>query len=208
MTIPLDSSESRFIERLRGRDERAFNDLVQRYEQRVFRLVFRMLGRRDEAEDMVQEVFVQVFKAVESFRGDSKLSTWIYRISINLCKNRAKYLSRRRSEAQDELEQMSEWRSLHEGRGITVGETNRPDQVVQGYQLETIVRVAITQLDPDFREVLVLRDIEDLPYEDIMEITGLPEGTVKSRIHRARAMLKQRIEAQMGDSISEEGSSS
>ena len=204
MTNPLDSSESRFIERLRGRDERAFNDLVQQYEQRVFRLVFRMLGRRDEAEDMVQEVFVQVFKAVESFRGDSKLSTWIYRIAINLCKNRAKYLSRRRSEAQDELEQMSEWRSLHEGRGITVGETNRPDQVVQGYQLETIVRLSIAQLDSDFREVLVLRDIEDLPYEDIMEITGLPEGTVKSRIHRARAMLKQRIEAQMGDTFGEE----
>jgi RNA polymerase sigma-70 factor (ECF subfamily) len=163
-----------------------------------------MLGRRDEAEDMVQEVFVQVFKAVESFRGDSKLSTWIYRIAINLCKNRAKYLSRRRADAQDELEQMSEWRSLHEGRGITVGETNRPDQVVQGYQLETIVRVSISQLDPDFREVLVLRDIEDLPYEDIMEITGLPEGTVKSRIHRARAMLKQRIEAQMGDTLTEE----
>lgn len=204
MTTPSDPSESRFIERLRGRDERAFNDLVQRYEQRVFRLVFRMLGRRDEAEDMVQEVFVQVFKAVESFRGDSKLSTWIYRIAINLCKNRAKYLSRRRTDAQDELSQMSEWRSLHEGRGITVGETNRPDQVVQGYQLETIVRLSIAQLDADFREVLVLRDIEDLPYEDIMEITGLPEGTVKSRIHRARAMLKQRIESQMGDSIGEE----
>lgn len=204
MTTPLDPSESRFIERLRGRDERAFNDLVQRYEQRVFRLVFRMLGRRDEAEDMVQEVFVQVFKAVESFRGDSKLSTWIYRIAINLCKNRAKYLSRRRTEAQDELSQMSEWRSLHEGRGITVGETNRPDQVVQGYQLETIVRLSITELDADFREVLVLRDIEDLPYEDIMEITGLPEGTVKSRIHRARAMLKLRIESHMGDSLGEE----
>lgn len=208
MTTPLDSSETRFIERLRGRDERAFNDLVQRYEQRVFRLVFRMLGRRDEAEDMVQEVFVQVFKAVETFRGDSKLSTWIYRIAINLCKNRAKYLSRRRTEAQDELEQMSEWRSLHEGRGITVGETNRPDQVVQGYQLETIVRLSIAQLDSDFREVLVLRDIEDLPYEDIMEITGLPEGTVKSRIHRARAMLKQRIEAQMGEGFSDQGESS
>lgn len=204
VTIPLDPSESRFIERLRGRDERAFNDLVQRYEQRVYRLVFRMLGRRDEAEDMVQEVFVQVFKAVESFRGDSKLSTWIYRIAINLCKNRTKYLSRRRSEAQDELERMSEWRSLHEGRGITVGETSRPDQVVQGYQLETIVRLSIAQLDADFREVLILRDIEDLPYEEIMEITGLPEGTVKSRIHRARTMLKQRIELQMGDAIGEE----
>lgn len=204
---PLEPNEARFIERLRGRDERAFNDLVQQYEHRVFRLVFRMLGRRDESEDMVQEVFVQVFKAVESFRGDSKLSTWIYRIAINLCKNRTKYLSRRRSEAQDELEQMSDWRSLHEGRGVTVGETNRPDHVVQGYQLEHIVRISIAALEADFREVLVLRDIEDLPYEEIMEITGLPEGTVKSRIHRARAMLKQRIEAHMGEPLADGESS-
>lgn len=203
MTTPLDPSETRFIERLRGRDERAFNDLVQQYEQRVFRLVFRMLGRREEAEDMVQEVFVQVFKAVESFRGDSKLSTWIYRIAINLCKNRTKYLSRRRTESQDELEHAAERRTLNEGSGITVGETNRPDHMVQGYQLEAIVRVSIAELDADFREVLVLRDIEDLPYEEIMEITGLPEGTVKSRIHRARAMLKHHIEGHLGERLTE-----
>jgi RNA polymerase sigma-70 factor, ECF subfamily len=199
VSIPLDPQESRFIERLRGRDERAFNELVGQYEQRVFRLMFRMLARRDEAEDMVQEVFVQVFKAIETFRGESKLSTWIYRIAVNLCKNRAKYLSRRRSDAQDEFENSAEWRTLQEGNGVTVGETTRPDQVVQGYQLEHIVRVCIAELDPDFREALVLRDIEDLPYEDIMDITGLPEGTVKSRIHRARAMLRQRIAASMDE---------
>lgn len=199
MTTFLDPQEHRFVERLRRRDERAFNELVQLYEQRVFRLVFRMLGRRDEAEDMVQEVFVQVFKAIDSFRGDSKLSTWIYRIAVNLCKNRAKYLSRRRSDAQDELEPVAEWKSLHEGRGVTVGETNQPDHVVQGYQLEIIVKRGISQLEPDFREVLVLRDVEDLPYEEIVEITGLPEGTVKSRIHRARLMLKTRVAALLDD---------
>src|SRR6186997_2140840 len=73
-------------------------------EQRVFRLLFRMLGRRDEAEDMAQEVFVQVFKAIGTFRGDSRLGTWIYRIAVNLCKNRMKYLSRRHAGEQDELE--------------------------------------------------------------------------------------------------------
>ncbi len=141
-----DPQESRFIERLRGRDERAFNELVEQYEQRVFRLMFRMLARRDEAEDMVQEVFVRAFKAIETFRGESKLSTWIYRIAVNLCKNRAKYLSRRRSDAQDEFEHSAEWRPMQEGNGVTVGETTRPDQVVQGYQLERIVRVCIAEL--------------------------------------------------------------
>ena len=81
---PEDKEEARFIARLASRDERAFNELVVLYQERVFRILLRMLGRRDEAEDMAQEVFVQVFKAVGTFRGDSKLSTWIYRIAVNL----------------------------------------------------------------------------------------------------------------------------
>src|SRR5690606_32793304 len=83
-----ENAERRFIERLQERDERAFNQLVEAHERRVFGLVLRMLGNRAEAEDMVQEVFVQVFKAIDTFRGDSKLSTWVYRIAVNLCKNR------------------------------------------------------------------------------------------------------------------------
>ncbi|HMR80742.1 MAG TPA: sigma-70 family RNA polymerase sigma factor, partial [Polyangiaceae bacterium] len=118
---PVDESESRFIERLRKRDERAFNELVQLYEQRVFRLVFRMLGRRDEAEDMAQEVFVQVFKAIDSFRGDAKLGTWVYRIAVNLCKNRIKYLARRHEGAQQELEPHAERSPLSEAKGVTFG---------------------------------------------------------------------------------------
>jgi RNA polymerase sigma-70 factor, ECF subfamily len=168
---------------------------------RVFRLVYRMLGRRDEAEDMVQEVFVQVFKAIDSFRGESKVSTWIYRIAVNLCKNRTKYLSRRHASAQDELELSTEHRTMQSARGVTLGEADGPDQLLQGQQLERIMKLAIRELEPDFREALVLRDIEDLPYEEIMQITGLPEGTVKSRIHRARGMLKLRIEAHLGEKL-------
>lgn len=193
--------ERRFIERLQERDERAFNQLVELYELRVFRLVYRMLGRREEAEDMVQEVFVQVFKSIDTFRGDAKLATWLYRIAVNLCKNRTKYLHRRKSEAQDELEPAAERRSLHEARGVTSGEASPPDQVVQGYQLELIVKRCITELEADFREVLVLRDVEDLTYEEIMEITGLAEGTVKSRIHRARGMLKEKVSRHLGEKL-------
>jgi len=194
-----DADERRFIERLQKRDERAFLELVQLYQVRVYKLVLRMLGRRDEAEDMAQEVFVQVFKAVGTFRGESRLSTWIYRIAVNLCKNRLKYLTRRRSEAQEEFE-ASEDRSEHAGApGVTSSELSRPDQLVEGYQMERIVELSILQMDPDFREILVLRDIEDLSYEELSEITGLPDGTVKSRLHRARAMLKASIERKMGD---------
>ena len=199
--VPGDTSEKRFIERLKAHDERAFNELVEAYEQRVFRLVFRFMGRRDEAEDMAQEVFVQVFKAVGQFRGDAKLSTWIYRIAVNLCKNRAKYLARRHNDAQDELEPVAERAPLSQAKGVTFGDVARPDHLVEGFQVEDIVREAIAELDPDFREVLVLRDVEDLTYEDIMEVTGLPEGTVKSRIHRARATLKAKVERALGEKI-------
>jgi RNA polymerase sigma-70 factor (ECF subfamily) len=196
-----ETSEARFIERLSARDERAFNELVEAYEQRVFRLLFRMLGRRDEAEDMAQEVFVQVFKAIGQFRGESKLGTWIYRIAVNLCKNRIKYLSRRHTGEEDELEPAAERAPLDGGKGVTFGETSRPDHVLEGLEVERIVKECITELDADFREVLVLRDVEDLTYEELCEVTGLPDGTVKSRQHRARSMLRKAVAARLGSKV-------
>lgn len=196
-----DQEERRFIARLQAHDERAFNELVALYEQRIFRLVFRMLGRRDEAEDMAQEVFVQIFKAVGTFRGESKLSTWVYRVAVNLCKNRVKYLSRRHNDAQDELETMAERVPLSEAKGVTFGAVARPDHMVEGLQVEKVVQRCMQDLDPDFREVLVLRDVEDLSYDEIGQITGLAEGTVKSRIHRARGMLKDAVERSLGEKI-------
>ena len=196
-----ESSERRFIERLVARDERAFNELVQTYERRVYLLVFRMLGRRDEAEDMAQEVFVQVFKAIGQFRGESKLSTWIYRIAVNVCKNRAKYLSRRHADQQDEFELAAERLPMSQTKGVTFADVSRPDHAFEGYQMEQIVQRCIAELEPDFREVLVLRDVEELRYEEIAEITGLADGTVKSRIFRARAMLKAKVERALGEKI-------
>jgi RNA polymerase sigma-70 factor (ECF subfamily) len=196
-----DGTEARFVERLRARDERAFNELVKLYERRVFGLVHRMLGRRDEAEDVAQEVFVQVFKAIGQFRGDSKLSTWIYRIAVNLCKNRTKYLARRHADEQDELEYVAERNAMEQAKGSTVSAVDRPDELVSGMQIELIVSRAIAALEPEFRECLVLRDVEDLSYEEIAEITGLPDGTVKSRIHRARAQLKEAVERALGEKV-------
>jgi len=198
---PEDSSERRFVERLQRHDERAFNELVEVYSPRVYRLVARMLGRREDAEDMAQEVFVQVFKGIGHFRGDSKLGTWIYRVAINLCKNRSKYLSRRHDDKQDALDAVADHQPLHQAKGVTSGQINRPDQMVEGMQIEAIMRRCIAELDADFREALILRDVENLSYEEIIEITGVAEGTVKSRIHRARALLKQRVSEALGETL-------
>jgi RNA polymerase sigma-70 factor (ECF subfamily) len=197
----LEDSERRFIERLRAHDERAFNELVDAYQHRVFRLVYRMLGRREEAEDMTQEVFVQVFKAVGQFRGDAKLSTWVYRITTNLCRNRVKYLLRRHDGTQDEFDTRGERAPASNARGVTFSAVARPDQMVEGYQVEKVVQRCLSELEPEFCEVLVLRDIEDLTYEEIGEIVGVADGTVKSRIHRARAALKAKVERVLGEKI-------
>lgn len=195
-----DLNETRFIERLRAHDERAFNELVRTYEHRVFGLLMRLMGRREEAEDVAQEVFVQVFKAIGSFRGESKLSTWIFRIAVNLSKNRAKYLSRRHTDMQTELDSVSDG-PLRGAKQSAMDSIARPDELLSGMELQAIVEHAIAELEPEFREVLILRDIEDMSYEDIAEITGLADGTVKSRIHRARSQLKQAVELAIGEKI-------
>lgn len=196
-----DEVEAKLIERLVARDERAFNELVQAYGRRVSALVLRMLGNRAEAEDLTQEVFVQVFKAIGTFRGDSKLSTWIYRIAVNLCKNRSKYLRVRHAGEQDELEAVAERVPLGQATKANVAQIERPDEAMAGKQVERIVQNAILQIDPTFRECLILRDVEELSYEEIEQITGLAAGTVKSRIFRARAQLKEIVEKQLGEKI-------
>jgi len=187
--------------RLKRRDEKAFNELVIAYEQKVYRLVWRMLASREEAEDMTQEVFVQVFKNIEHFRGDSKLSTWIYRIAVNQTRNRSKYLTRRKHKSHSDISS-DEGSLLHnEAQGITTGETSRPDQVAMGKQAERIVVDCLAELEPSFREILVLRDVECLSYEEVGAITGLAAGTVKSRLHRARVLLKTEVELRLGGPI-------
>ena len=197
----IEDNEAEFVARLVAREEAAFNLLVVTYERRVFALVFRMLGRRDEAEDVAQEVFVQVFKAIETFRGDSKLSTWIYRIAVNLSKNRVKYNSRRHTSEQDDIDAMADRAPLSAAKGVSVGDVSRPDELLEGIQLEAIVKRAIDAIEPDFREVLILRDVEDMSYEEIASVTGLADGTVKSRIHRARAQLRALVEKAIGEKL-------
>ncbi len=183
------------IRRLKEHDERAFTEFVTAYQNQIYNLVFRMLGNQQEAEDLAQEVFVTVFKNIESFRGDCRLSTWLYRIATNHCRNRIKYLSRRKTqehrEYQDELAR-TQPQSAVAGQPTT-GQVARPDQLAEGRQMEKLIQQAIRELDDDHREVIVLRDIQNLAYQEICEITGLPQGTVKSRLHRARLALKEKL---------------
>ena len=191
-TTLVSESEQALVRRLKRRQESAFNELVLLHQERVYRLVRRFLHDDAEAEDVAQEVFVSVFKSIEGFREDSQLSTWIFRITVNHAKNRLKYLNRRARDVQKPLEDEgnNDATMMHAAR-----HDDRPDRVVEGLQSEILVVRALAMLDEDQRELVTLRDLENLSYEELQEITGLPAGTVKSKLHRARLALSQHYEA-------------
>ncbi|HEY0710489.1 MAG TPA: sigma-70 family RNA polymerase sigma factor [Polyangia bacterium] len=183
-----------FVARLRARDERAFQELVVKFGDRVFGLVFRFVGNRAEAEDVAQEVFVTVWKSIDTFRSESKLSTWLFRIAANHAKNRIKYLARRASDGEG-LDGAPEAALADLGRTSNHGHVGGPEAALEAAQRGSAVERAIAALDEDQRLVVILRDVEELSYDEICDITGLPEGTVKSRLHRGRLALKEWLQA-------------
>jgi RNA polymerase sigma-70 factor (ECF subfamily) len=185
--------ERLLVRRLQQRDERAFQEVVRLYQHKVFNLVLRMIGNREEAEDLAQEVFVTVFKSIDTFRGESKFSTWLYRIAANHCKNRLKYLGRRSYKATAALDEQAERELQAAQPSAMTPHIDGPEKVLEGRQLERLVQEGISLLDEEHRMLIVFRDVEDLSYQEIAQITGLPEGTVKSRLHRARMALKEHL---------------
>lgn len=186
--------ERSLLRRLRNRDERAFRELIENHRDRVYNICYRMLGNRHESEDVAQEVFITVFKQIDTFREEAKFSTWLYRVAVNHCKNRIKYLARRFDKARDELDEQGT-----NGTPIGAPLPNAPDRALEGAQMEKLMQDAIAALEEDQRIVVVLRDVEDLSIEEICDITGLPDGTVKSRLHRARLVLRKKLARHVGE---------
>jgi RNA polymerase sigma-70 factor (ECF subfamily) len=185
--------ERLLLRRLRERDEKAFQELVEKHQNQIFNLLYRMIGNRAEAEDLAQEVFITVFKSIDQFRGDSKLSTWLYRVAANHCKNRIKYLVRRHDRGQVELDEGKD--GGLDGPALGAPKPSpRPDLQLEGAEMEQVLQAAIADLDEEQRILVILRDVEELSYEEICAITDLPEGTVKSRLHRARMALRKRLQ--------------
>ena len=190
MTLEDIINDPEFVGALKKGDRRVFTRLVRLYEDRIFSLCFRILGSREEAIEVAQEVFVTVFRRVRAFRGASKLSTWLYRIATNHALNRAKYLARRRTGAHQSIEDANS-----SGIGTPLrSDLPRPDEVFAARELENYLRACLQELDRDQRAVLVLRDMEGLSYQEIAEITGLNMGTIKSRLHRGRIRMKMALE--------------
>jgi RNA polymerase sigma-70 factor (ECF subfamily) len=183
-TGPLSLPEHLLIARLRRREPSAFEALVRTHQDRVYDFCVRMVGEKEEAFDLTQEIFMSIHQHLGEFRADAKLSTWIFRIARNHCLNRIKYLKRRGRGRSEEFGLVNEL-SITESLGGSL----RPDDVLAGQRERALVHRAIGLLDDDQRLLVVLRDVEGLSYEEIMDVTELAEGTVKSRLHRAREKL-------------------
>lgn len=173
--------------------EDAYEILIQRYQQPVYSLVCRLVNDPSDAPDIVQEVFLKVFRSVGSFRGNSSLKTWIYRIAVNEAHNHRRWFSRHHRQEVAFL--CDEDGSNH---ADTVTDPGRsPFELAADRETRALVEQALEKLNPNFRAAVVLRDIEDLNYEDIATVLNVSLGTVKSRIMRGREALREILEGRL-----------
>jgi RNA polymerase sigma-70 factor (ECF subfamily) len=180
--------DAELVERWQAGDTGAFEVLVRRHERRVFGLVFRMLGNRQEAEDVAQEAFLALHRHGHRFRGEARFSTFVYRVAANAALNRRRSLGRRRSR--------EEALAHRQDAGDDLPSTPRdPEDAASGGEIQLRVQAALLGLPHDLRMAVVLYDIEGQSYGEIAQTLRIPEGTVKSRIHRARTALRDRLKA-------------
>lgn len=191
-----DTRDRQLVERLKAGDNRAFEELVRIYKDRIFALSLRMIGNRQEAEDLAQEVFITLHRAIGSYRGEGRFYTWLYRIASNTCKNRIKYLRGRHFHRSVPVDDTPEANvpAGEAGPGNPLqSRVHGPEAMAEGNRIEAAVQRELAALDPEHRLLIVLRDVQGLSYQEILKITGLQEGTLKSRLHRARVALRDRL---------------
>src|SRR5579863_1088090 len=184
--------DDELVRRLRTGEEAAYEDLLSRFQQPVYNLAYRLLNDPGDASDVVQEVFLKVFRNVSHFRRQSSLKTWIYRITVNEAHNHRRWFFRHRSREvglDDEQDQV---------RTRNVPDSDRsPFDCTFDREKHELIETALARINPLFREAVVLRDVEDLSYEEIAEVLQLSLGTVKSRILRGREALREELTAKL-----------
>ncbi|MEW6212044.1 MAG: sigma-70 family RNA polymerase sigma factor [Acidobacteriota bacterium] len=186
------SHEAGLIARLRARDLEAFEELVAHFERPIYSLCYRLLGDAEDARDAAQETFLKVYRGIAGFRAESGLKTWIYRIAVNQAMNQQRWWRRRHRD---------ETISLDLSRGdadTTLGNdlpsrTASPEQTAISSEREGRIMMALGEIKAEYRVALILREIEELSYEEIAETLGISIGTVKSRIARGREELRRRV---------------
>lgn len=178
-------------------DTEAFSVLVERYSRKMLNVAYRMLSDYDEACDITQEAFLAAFRSIKAFKAEAKFSTWLCRIVINCAKNRLKQRQSLSRYGSASLERVA----AEQGDCaccLAASNENDPALQLERKELEVEVQKCISMLDGDYREVMVLRDIQGFSYEEIREVLQIPDGTVKSRLSRARLAVKDCLKKVMG----------
>jgi RNA polymerase sigma-70 factor (ECF subfamily) len=193
-----DDDDATYVLLCQKGDTDAFEVLVERHQKRMLNLAYRMLVDYDEACDVVQEAFLSAYRAIRSFRGESKFSTWLYGIVVNHARNRIKQAQSRSRHETRSIDDPIEMKNDSVSRQVPDCGESAADEL-EKKEVERKVQDCIGSLEGEYREVLVLRDIQGFSYEEIGDMLKLPEGTVKSRLFRARAALKDCFLNVLGD---------
>ncbi len=167
------------VKRVQRGDTESFEILVRRHQHTTFNLIYRFLGDYDEATDTAQEVFLSAYKSIQQFRGDATFSTWLYRIAFNHASTRRRSLN---SKLQRQIALKDD--------AVLVDCSENPETSAERKEIQQCVQQALNSLDGDDAQIILLRDLQDVSYEDIAQTLDVPIGTVKSRLHRARQALR------------------
>jgi RNA polymerase sigma-70 factor, ECF subfamily len=179
-------TDQEVVTRVVGGDAAAFGLLVERYQDRLANAVTRLVGSTEDARDVLQDTFIKAYENLEGFRGGSSLYTWLFRIAVNTSlshRRKRKWVPMSSSGAED----------ANAGEGWADPSAPGPAEPLEAREVEAQVQRALDALDEEHRTVVVLRDIQHCDYREIAEILGVPPGTVKSRLHRARLMLRDKL---------------
>jgi RNA polymerase sigma-70 factor (ECF subfamily) len=186
-------TQREMIEYCKAGDKTAFADIVFHYQKKVFNIAYRMLGNMEEAKDLAQEVFLTVFESVKDLREEVKFGAWLTQITLNHCRNRWKYLKRRQYFNSDSLDDPWETEDGNMAKAF-YDPSDNPEALYEKKMIQQFIQRGLLKLKEDQRELIVLRDLQGFSYEEIGELLGIPEGTVKSKLHRARMDLKGILE--------------
>jgi RNA polymerase sigma-70 factor (ECF subfamily) len=189
--------DGQFIERLKRGESAAFETLVNERSGEIYGLLYRLTENPEEARDLTQETFLRAFQSVRSFRGDSDLRTWIYRIAINQARNRWRWWRRRRRDSTVSIDSTDENGKPALVATLKAENVQSPEQDTLAHERERILRNALKDLRRVYRETVILRDIEGFAYEEIAVALDISVGTVKSRLARGRQELRSKLEGSL-----------
>lgn len=200
-TLPSPAASSERVGAGQNREDlalvRDFDALYARYGKQIFNTIYQWIGDYEEAADLTQETFLSAHKAREQFRGDSKVYTWLYRIAHNHCKNRFKQRGRQREMEGPSLDAGIGGDGIDDDTAMPreiADWSQSPPRLLEQKELQAQINRAVNSLAPEYRVVLVLREVDCLSYTEIAEVTGLTLEAVKTRLNRARAMVRQKVE--------------